>query len=36
MPKRSFEDLLDEFPRAHLIVGLVESLKATRPGRPKR
>lgn len=29
MPKRSFEDLLDEFPRAHLIVGHVESLKAT-------
>ena len=24
MPRRSFEDLLDEFPRAHLIVGHVE------------
>jgi len=31
MPRRSFEDLLDEFPRAHLIVGHVESLRATAP-----
>ena len=29
MPRRSFDDLLDEFPRAHLIVGHVESLRAT-------
>jgi hypothetical protein len=29
MPRRSFEDLLNDFPRAHLLVGHVESLKAT-------
>ena len=29
MPRRSFEDLLDDFPRAQLVVGHVESLKAT-------
>jgi hypothetical protein len=32
MPRRSFEDLLDDFPRAHLVVGHVESLKATATG----
>jgi hypothetical protein len=29
MPRRTFEDPLSDFPRAHLIVGYVESLKAT-------
>ncbi|HEY2870413.1 MAG TPA: hypothetical protein VGJ56_00755 [Reyranella sp.] len=29
MPRRTFKDLLNEFPRAHLIVGHVESLNAT-------
>jgi hypothetical protein len=29
MARRSFEDLLDDFPRAHLVVGHVESFKAT-------
>jgi len=29
MARRSFEALLDDFPRAHLVVGHVETLKAT-------